>query len=627
MHNVTLYKTKKKRIKECDISLKSKVEIALNSFPVKLLQRALHILQDKENRIQFSSRLSIARDVPLHPHAELNYTWDDDNQHYNQPMITGLLRINYGTQDEVRLPSPGKFPMLTTLLNHLQKNGCDFKNESELAKQLAPALGLTGKWYEPVFMESGNSWQEAKIEYEQFPLALKKTVDQINIKIHAIRDYDGCIRHLVCEQYVDGEVVTLPITFAQHPNYRTPMVCHFAYSPEWWLMGSEQLQQFPKAEVCITNDLHCKIYGSSMTVIFLRYLFGKDMIPYLKLECLKWRIVKVLFIRNTDKQEMRVNLEEVILLMSRLKKLDIKAEIMQINDDEPLNQEISDSGLPNVVFHYKPEKVGIEKIVTLGISYGIKIPENLRPDRYGTLIARENKTLVNGFLNAGEITVVTIHTGVNLTLIACSIMTGLNGGSVFGGKWTCNQKMIPALFVKGITWGRYKNYLEQLSADNCICHELPSGNKDTIETTLYHIVKEKNCNILLFAGRQIVQESRKELEIISNWGRKNGVDIVFITSQEDRAADTFFSDICSRDIYFWWTEKNQHEYLVEDRPLLLGRATAFKIKLNSSHQWIIVEEHAEDELHDLMDRNVKILNTETIENNNPILDPITQYRR
>ena len=101
---------------------------------------------------------------------------------------------------------------------------------------------------------------------------------------------------------------------------------------------------------------------------------------------------------TSNKLGLRINLEEVILLMSRLKKLDIKAEIMQINDDEPLNQEISDSGLPNVVFHYKPEKVGIEKIVTLGISYGIKIPENLRPDRYGALRHDSVKPLVNDFL-------------------------------------------------------------------------------------------------------------------------------------------------------------------------------------------------------------------------------------
>ena len=624
MENICRFRTPRDRADEHKHCFENKDEFALRSLPIDKLRSAICIFEDEDKHIQPCAWLRIARDRPLHPQAVACYSINDDKKRgYNQPLIAQSIGISYGMQQEIRMPIPGKYPMLTMLLKYLQSNGCNLKDELELAEQLAPALGIYGGWIEPALVDSGNSWKEAKIEYEQY-FAAKEMSDG---NIYAIKDVDGYIRHLICENYADGKVCILPMTFAQHPNYRTPLVCHFIFSPEWWLMGSEQLKLYPEAEVLITNELHCQNSNPAADRIFLRYFFGKEMIPYLRLECLKYRNVKILFNMTSNKQELRINLEEVILLMSRLKKLDIKAEIMQINDDEPLNQEISDSGLPNVVFHYKPEKVGIEKIVTLGISYGIKIPENLRPDRYGTLIARENKTLVNGFLNAGEITVVTIHTGVNLTLIACSIMTGLNGGSVFGGKWTCNQKMIPALFVKGITWGRYKNYLEQLSADNCICHELPSGNKDTIETTLYHIVKEKNCNILLFAGRQIVQESRKELEIISNWGRKNGVDIVFITSQEDRAADTFFSDICSRDIYFWWTEKNQHEYLVEDRPLLLGRATAFKIKLNSSHQWIIVEEHAEDELHDLMDRNVKILNTETIENNNPILDPITQYRR
>ena len=192
------------------------------------------------------------------------------------------------------------------------------------------------------------------------------------------REGDLDTARLICENYADGKVCILPMTFAQHPNYRTPLVCHFIFSPEWWLMGSEQLKLYPEAEVLITNELHCQNSNPAADRIFLRYFFGKEMIPYLRLECLKSRNVKILFNMTSNKLEMRNNLEETILLMARLKELDIKAEIMQINDDEPLNQEISDPGLPNVVFHYKPEKVGIEKIVTLGISYGIKIPENLK---------------------------------------------------------------------------------------------------------------------------------------------------------------------------------------------------------------------------------------------------------
>ena len=328
---------------------------------------------------------------------------------------------------------------------------------------------------------------------------------------------------------------------------------------------------------------------------------------------------------TSNKLELRINLEEAILLMSRLKELDIKAEIMQINDDGPLNPEISDSGLPNVVFRYKPEKVGIEGIVKLGFSYGIKIPENLRPDRYGALIDRERYSLVDGFLNAGEVTAVTVHTGVDLTMVTCSIMSGMKKETIFPKKWSCNRKINPALFIKNNTVARHNIIFEKLSADNCSCYEIPTGTKDMIEDRLKHIVKENSCNVLFFEARQIVQEHRKELQTVCTWGQKHGIDIVIVTSQDDLAAEVFFSDICGKDIHFWWTEKGQYEYLVEDRPLLLGEVTAFKITFKQD-RWD-VQDNAEDELHEIIERNVSILHPKTKNDINLTSDPVTQYRR
>ena len=326
---------------------------------------------------------------------------------------------------------------------------------------------------------------------------------------------------------------------------------------------------------------------------------------------------------TSNKLEMRNNLEETILLMARLKELDIKAEIMQINDDEPLNQEISDPGLPNVVFNYKPEKVGIEKIVTLGISYGIKIPENLRPDRYGVLLDQKRHTLIDGFLNAGELTAVTVHTGVDLTIVACSIVSGLQHGTIFSKKWTCKRKINPALFIKNNTVTRHNIIFEKLSADNCACYEIPTGTKDMIEDRLYHIVKENSFNVLIFENRAIVQEYTKELQIACCWGQKHGIDIVIITSQEDQAAEVFFSDICGKDIHIWWSEKEQYEYIVEDRPLLFGKVTAFKITFKQC-KWD-VQDNAENELYGIAGRNVSILN---LKNKIDLTsDPVTQYRR
>ena len=622
MENICIFRTPRDRVDEHNHCIKSELEFALRSFQIDKLQTAIRIFEDEDKNIQLCAWLRIARDRPLHPQAPACYSVNDDKKRfYNQPLIAQSIGITYGVQQEIRMPIPGKFPMLTTLLKYLQSNGCNLKDELELAEQLAPTLGIYGGWIEPALVDSGNSWKEAKIEYEQY-FAAKEMSDG---NIYAIKDIDGYIRHLICENYADGKICILPMTFAQHPNYRTPLVCHFIFPREWCLMGSEQLKLYPEAEVLITNELHCQNSNPTADRIFLNYFFGKEIIPFLKLECLRYRNVKILFKMTSNKQELRINLEEAILLMSRLKELDIKAEIMQINDDGPLNPEISDSGLPNVVFRYKPEKVGIEGIVKLGFSYGIKIPENLRPDRYGALIDRERYSLVDGFLNAGEVTAVTVHTGVDLTMVTCSIMSGMKKETIFPKKWSCNRKINPALFIKNNTVARHNIIFEKLSADNCSCYEIPTGTKDMIEDRLKHIVKENSCNVLFFEARQIVQEHRKELQTVCTWGQKHGIDIVIVTSQDDLAAEVFFSDICGKDIHFWWTEKGQYEYLVEDRPLLLGEVTAFKITFKQD-RWD-VQDNAEDELHEIIERNVSILHPKTKNDINLTSDPVTQYRR
>ena len=599
MENICIFRTPRDRVDEHKHCIKSELEFALRSLPIDKLQSAIRIFEDEDKNIQFCAWLRIARDCPLHPQALACYSINDDKKRfYNQPQIKQSIGINYGMQQEIRMPIPGKYPMLTMLLKYLQSNGCNLKDELELAEQLAPALGIYGGWIEPALVDSGNSWKEAKIEYEQY-FAAKEMSDG---NIYAIKDINGYIRHLICENYADGKVCILPMTFAQHPNYRTPLVCHFIFSPEWWLMGSEQLKLYPEAEVLITNELRCQNSNSAADRIFLRYFFGKEIIPFLKLECLKYRNVKILFNMTSNKLELRINLEEVILLMSRLKELDIKAEIMQINDDEPLNQEISDSGLPNVVFHYKPEKVGIEKIVALGIFHGIKIPENLRPDRYGALRHDSVKPLVNDFLYTSAVTTLTMSSGIDLSLITTSIIVGLKKGQLFSGKWDCCHQISPVCFIQPCTVSRHNALFKQLSADKFTFYELPCGKKENIESRLGNIVKENGSDVFLFEAREIVSDCKKELKIACEWAIKNRLGVVIITSQEDRAAREFFADISFKNIYVWRTGKNKNEYIIEDCPLLIGEPVFFKI-MYSNGGWSYEDVELE-EICEIPGRNV-----------------------
>lgn len=284
-----------------------------------------------------------------------------------------------------------------------------------------------------------------------------------------------------------------------------------------------------------------------------------------------------------------------------------------------------DIKIPNVIFIYTPSDANIDDIVRTAMAQCIDIPDNLRLDRYGALYGSTGHPIVENLITAGEITVMTAHTGVDMPLVACSIVSGLRNGEIYPGKWPCCRKVPTALFIKGNTRPRHMTIFKELSADNPPSYEIPCGNKEKIENNLYHIVKENGFNVFVFEARQIVSEYKNALQIACEWAQKHRIGVVVITSEEDLAAATFFSDISGRDIHFWWSEKIKHEYIVEDRPLLFGDASAFKIMLNR-HGWS-VQEHAEDELRTLKDRNVTILHQQSENENIKSTDPIMQYRR
>ena len=121
MANICRLRSPKDRGDEHKRCFENKVEFALRSFPIDKLQAAIRIFEDEDKKIQLCAWLRIARDRPLHPQAPACYSVNDDKKRfYNQPLIAQSIGITYGVQQEIRMPIPGKFPMLTTLLKYLQ---------------------------------------------------------------------------------------------------------------------------------------------------------------------------------------------------------------------------------------------------------------------------------------------------------------------------------------------------------------------------------------------------------------------------------------------------------------------------------------------------------------------------
>ena len=611
------------RENENAIMLASKSDFALTTLRLEEIQAAIHVSAgERWNELQLGEHLRISRETPFSPSSEVHY---DIGPSGTLPLITEMAGIDYGIMKERLVVIASKYPMLDIILRSLRSQGIGELSVYDLAQQIAPALGVSCKWDDPIVRRDENTWKEAKIEYEQYPLA--KEFGSGNIL--CVRDQCGLIRHLIVDKILNGKKIIVPLTFAQHPKFRQPLVCHFAFSPTWWLMGSEQLEKYPEAEVWITNSIDCGNLFDGQRV-FLSYFFGKEMIPHLELDCLRGRDVKCMILQEPDGQETRRNVEEAILLMSSLKGMDIKTGFRVVNRAEPIRcgetRHVGDIEIPNVLSYYKPNDVSVDQIVNLAMSFNIEIPENLRPNRYGALLPGKEENLVTDFLDSGAVTAVTVHTGVDLTLVTCSIVAGLRNGTIFPGKWSCKKEIRPALFIKDNTLARHDTIFKKLSPDNLSCYEIPGGSSENIEHRLYHIVKEFGFNVFIFESRQIINEYRKEIQAACEWAQKHGVEIVIITTEEDRSAESFFCDICGKDIHLWQTQKIKKEYIVEDRPLLEGDAAAFKITF-TGHSWD-VQDHAEEELRSLADRNVKILHERT-ENEAPNSksDPAINYRR
>lgn len=609
------------------IMLASKSDFALTTLRLEEIQAAIHVSAgERWNELQLGEHLRISREIPFSPSSEVHYDiFEEGGISGTLPLITEMAGIDYGILKEHLVVSSAKYPMLDIILRSLRSQGIGELSVYDLAQQIAPALGVSCKWDDPIVRRDENTWKEAKIEYEQYPLAKESGYGNIL----CVRDQGGHIRHLMSERLFNGKRIIVPLAFAQHPQYRQPQVCHFSFSPEWWLMGSEQLEKHSDAEVWITNSIDCGNLFDGRRV-FLSYFFGKEMIPHLELDCLRGRVVKCMILQEPDALETRRNMEEAILLMSRLKSMDIKTEFRIVNKAEPIlceeYRQLGDIKIPHVLSYYKPGDVSVDQIVNLAMSYGIEIPENLHHDRYGALLSGKKESLVTDFLDSGAVTAVTVHTGVDLALVTCSIVAGFHNGAIFPEKWSCRQTIKPALFIRNNTVARHNAIFRKLSPDNFFCYEIPGGSHEDIEHRLYHIVKENGFNVFIFESRQIVQEYRKELQTACEWAQKHGIEIVIITTEEDRSAEAFFCDISSKDIHFWWSGERRNEYIVEDRPLLEGDATAFKIMF-AGHSWDI-KDHAEEELRSLADRNVKILHERT-ENEDPNTssDPIINYRR
>ena len=593
---------------ERDIMYASKCEFFLNNADIKTLQKALPVVNDENNSTIFKEKIKIERDIPVRPDLLPMYGFVNQIQG-SQPLIKYCIDTDFGRCTGGLLPYACKFPML----NVVGDNTFGILPQTlHFARQIGPALGISDQWDDRLLKNAG-AWQEAKIEYAQYEVAFMSKQGSV----FSIMDNAGHIRNLVIKVYIAPcRYILLPLTFAQHPNFPQPMVCHHAFSPDWWLFNTFFLNWYPHAEVIICNCWEiCEKSSWNEKNVILGYFWGEGMIPHLHLECLVGRKVSLLLIESNNDKITRQNLLEALLLQSRLKSMDINADILLAKERIFYNE--------TQEFLQSTKSITTDALVNMAKSFGIEIPENLSPNRFGRLQQTSCRTLIGNFAESGTLTAVTIHHGVDINLVTTAILYGiLQNENIFPDHWPCKSRIIPECFIICSTVNKHQRLLKQLTPESTFTfHGLDNLKKDGAVKCLNGICHENKSDIFIFSGREIIKEYQAELQQACDWAVKKEKAMVVVTSHDSSVSENFIADHAGRDIHVWNSGKNQSEYIIEDRPLLGGKPSFFKIEYKGN-AWTTAAV-SDDEIRNIDGRNFSMTNT----SENSGEKAINNYRR
>ena len=593
---------------ERNIMYASKCELFLNNADIITLQKALPVVDGENNSMILNGKIEIERDRPARPNLLPMYGFVNQIQG-SQPRIKYWIDTDYGCNTEELRPCPYKFPVL----NVVADNTFGILPQTlHFARQIGPALGISDQWDDRL-MKNAGAWQEAKIEYAQYKVAFMSKQGSV----FSIMDNAGHIRNLVIKFYIAPyHYILLPLTFAQHPNFPQPMVCHHAFSPDWWLFNTIGLKYNPHAEVIICNCWEiCEKSSWNEKNVILGYFWGEGMIPHLHLECLVGRKVSLLLIESNNDKITRQNLLEALLLQSRLKSMDINADILLAKERIFYNE--------TQEFLQSTKSITKDALVNMAKSFGIEIPENLSPNRFGRLLQISSRTLIGDFAESGNLTAVTIHHGVNINLVTTAILYGiLQNENIFPDHWLCKYQIIPECFIISSTVNKHQRLLKQLTPESTFTfHGLDNLKKDGAVKCLNGICHENKSDIFIFSGREIIKEYQAELQQACDWAVKKEKAMVVVTSHDSSVSENFIADHAGRDIHVWSSGKNQSEYIIEDRPLLGGKPSFFKIEYKGN-AWTTAAA-SDDEIRNIDGRNFSMKNT----SENSGEKAINNYRR
>lgn len=595
------YKIKRlfrERNRESDSMLTEKCEYKLRSCPANELAQVFPGRADDRDTFIFNSEYGkVSLGKPAAP-------WGKNGIPCQTPLIESFGQTQFGISTTKIVSDAQRYPCLSIAGINLPAANYNFLDSYAMtAKQLAPVLGIHGTWDEPAIRKNDLRWKESKIEYDM----LNKMPDRILLPV---RGYDKCIRHLI--EIRQNPNMVLPLSFAQSEKYSIPMPCNFSFDPEWNLINSEYLSDFPSADVVITNELGVVLGNKpDMWTIVLGYAFGCEMIPQLKLEGLRYRKNTLLVIESPDAAEFRENLREAVALLSRFIELDIPVNIeyaAQRSQDswKTCAQKCNVYG-KEVELEFLDEDYDVplcitnDELVKMAMEQQIYIPDNIRLDRLGRIPDHEPTPIIADMLDSGSTTAIIAHDGVDVSRVCGSIVAGILAptGYIFPEHWKITPGCCPVVLTASGSQAGIERTLAGLHAKTCDLYTLPTGTKEEIERRLSAIRHETGANIIIFSGNKILAEQKKLLEIASVWAQKSGDGMMICSSvKNSTGASDFLDESCSRKFHVFRLHSNDLAYLVKEDDPFSENPQIFKLVLK--HGIWATEEPTEDDKQQAM---------------------------
>ena len=574
------YKIKRlfrERNRESDYMLTEKCEFKLRSCSANEWSRVLPGRANNRDTFIFNSEYGKASlDTPAAP-------WGINGIPCQTPLIESYEQTQFGISETKIVSDAQRYPCLSMTGIHLPTPNFYFLDAYTLAaKQLAPVLGIHGTWDEPDLRKNDLRWQESKIEYDM----LNRMPDRILLPV---KGYDGCIRHLI--EIKQNPNMVLPLSFAQSENYCVPMECNFTFDPAWDLINSEYLSDFPSADVVITNELGVVLGNKpDYWTVILGYAFGYEMIPYLKLEGLRYRKNTLLVIESPNKAEFRENLKGAINLLSRFIELDIPVNIeyaaQRSHDSWKICRQKCDISGKEVWLEFLDEDYGVplritnDELVEIAMAHQIYIPDNIRLDRLGRIPKRKQTPIIENMLDSGSTTVLIAHDGIDVSRICGSIVAGIlaHTGYVFPEHWEITPGCCPVILAASGSQTGIERTLAELHVGTYNLYTLPSGTKVEIEQRLSAIRHETKANAFIFSGSQILTEQKKLLEVASVWAQKSGAGMLICSHMKSSTgASDFLDETCARKFHIFRLHSNDLAYLVKEDDPFAENPQMFKI--------------------------------------------------